>query len=109
MKEALLQRRAERLQLAGANDEAASVVELDQSKVGRLSRMDAIRAQAMAQDTAARRALMLRRIDSALDRLEAGNYGRCQHCDEPIPQQRLEFDPAVLYCIGCANELEQGS
>ena len=85
------------------------MVELDQSKVGRLSRMDAMQAQAMAQATVKRRALQLRRIQAALARIDADEYGRCQSCDEEIPAKRLEVDPTALYCIQCASEQEQGS
>lgn len=106
MRDKLLKLRDELQRLADTGDEAAAVVELDQSKVGRLSRMDAMQAQAMAQATANRRALELRRIQEALERIDAGEYGRCQSCDEEIPRQRLEIDPTTLYCIGCASERE---
>ncbi|MGI9325759.1 MAG: TraR/DksA family transcriptional regulator [Pseudomonadales bacterium] len=109
MRDELLRLRDELQRLSATSDEAAAVVELDQTKVGRLSRMDAIRAQAMAQATANRRALALRRIQAALERLDAGEYGRCQRCDEQIPQKRLEIDPTVLYCVRCASEQERGS
>jgi DnaK suppressor protein len=106
MRDKLLKRRDELQRLADTGDEAAAVVELDQSKVGRLSRMDAMQAQAMAQATADRRALELRRIQAALERIDADEYGRCQICDEEIPLQRLEIDPTTLYCIRCASEQE---
>ena len=62
MRDELLKLRDELQRLSATSDEAAAVVELDQSKVGRLSRMDAMQAQAMAQATANRRALKLRRL-----------------------------------------------
>jgi DnaK suppressor protein len=108
MREKLLRRREELQGLAATGDEAAAVGELDQSKVGRLSRMDAMQAQAMAQATANRRALELRRIQAALERIDADEYGRCQTCDEEIPAKRLEIDPTTLYCIRCASAQEQG-
>ena len=107
MRDKLLNLRDELRGLAATGDEAAAVVELDQSKVGRLSRVDAMQAQAMAQATANRRALKLRRIQTALERIDAGEYGRCQNCDEEIPLKRLEVDPAALHCIRCAHEREQ--
>jgi DnaK suppressor protein len=109
MRDKLLKLRDELQRLSATGDEAAVVVELDQSKVGRLSRMDAMRAQAMAQATANRRALKLRSIQAALERVDAGEYGRCQSCDKEIPAKRLEIDPTVLYCIRCASEQEQSS
>jgi DnaK suppressor protein len=109
MRDKLLKLRDELQRLSATSDEAAQVVELDQSKVGRLSRVDAMQAQAMAQATVQRRALQLRRIQAALARIDANEYGRCQSCDEEIPAKRLEVDPTALYCIQCASEQEQGS
>jgi DnaK suppressor protein len=102
----LLQLRAELLAAAEAGKESAAVVELDQTKVGRLSRMDALQAQAMAQASEQRREQSLRRIDAALKRLDDDEYGDCLRCDEPINPKRLEFDPTVTLCIECASKAE---
>jgi DnaK suppressor protein len=106
-RERLLELREELLSVAESGDESAAVVELDQSKVGRLSRMDAMQAQAMAQASAERREQMLRRIDAALKRIDDDDYGVCLACDEPINPKRLEFDPTVTLCIECASKAEQ--
>lgn len=42
------------------------------------------------------------RIDAALARLAAGNYGRCAECDEPIDPARLEAMPDAVLCLSCA-------
>ena len=42
-------------------------------------------------------------IDSALRRLEAGEYGYCTHCGEEIQSSRLEVMPWALRCINCAD------
>ena len=104
--EKLLQLRAEIEAVAATGKESAAVVELDQSKVGRLSRMDAMQGQAMAQASSQRREQMLRNITAALGRLERDEYGDCQSCDEPINPKRLEFDPTTTLCIDCASESE---
>ena len=83
-----------------------AVVELDQSKVGRLSRMDAMQAQAMAKASGQRREAMLRNIEVALKRIDDGDYGLCRSCDEPINPKRLEFDPTALRCIECESKRE---
>ncbi len=106
MREKLLQLRKELEATADASKQASEVVELDQSKVGRLSRMDAIQAQAMSQASGRRRELMFRRIEAALKRIDNDEYGYCQSCDEPIAEKRLEFDPTALLCIGCARKAE---
>jgi len=107
MKEKLLKLRAELQAIAESGDESAAVVELDQTKVGRLSRMDAMQAQAMAKASSERREQMLRRIDAALVRIDNDEYGYCKVCDEPINPKRLEFDPTAVLCIDCASKLEQ--
>ncbi len=103
----LLALRAELQSIAETGEESAAVVELDQSKVGRLSRMDAMQAQAMAKASAQRREATLKRISAALKRVEDGDFGVCKHCDEPINPKRLEFDPTVILCIACASEAEK--
>ena len=103
----LMQRRDELLAVAGTGREAADTVELDQSRVGRLSRMDALQSQAMSQETNRRRALELKRIGAALRRLEEGDYGWCLECGELIAKGRLEVDPAAPNCVDCAEKLER--
>jgi len=78
-------------------------VELDQQAVGRLSRMDALQVQAMAKEASRRRARDMRRIEAVLARMDEGDYGYCLECGEEIAVRRLELDPAVPLCIGCAS------
>lgn len=78
-------------------------VELDQQSVGRLSRMDALQVQAMAQETSRRRSVELRRIAAALSRIDDGEFGYCIKCGEEIARRRLELDPAAPLCIDCAS------
>ncbi|MEU5114229.1 TraR/DksA C4-type zinc finger protein [Streptomyces longwoodensis] len=42
-------------------------------------------------------------LDHALERWEAGVYGRCEQCGEPIPTERLEVRPAAKTCVRCAS------
>ncbi len=79
--------------------DASAVVQLDQQSVGRLSRMDALQAQAMAQETERRRALDLRKIDAALTRIDEGEFGYCAVCGEVIERGRLDLDPAAATCV----------
>ena len=107
MRDKLLALRAELEAVAATGDESAAVVELDQSKVGRLSRMDAMQAQAMALASTQRREQMLHKITAALGRIERDDFGYCQSCEEPINVKRLDFDPTATLCIDCANQSEQ--
>ena len=100
----LLAMQSELQALDESSTDAGATVVLDQSKVGRLSRMDAMQAQQMAQETARRRKIQLQRIDSALKRIESGDNGYCFICGEDIGEARLDFDPASTRCVGCMDE-----
>ncbi len=77
------QRLKERLETIIAAQESqrkeAAPVALDQARVGRLTRMDA---------------------------MQSGDYGYCIICDEEIAEGRLGFDPSILTCISCAKEAD---
>ena len=103
----LLALRVELESQAETGRDSAAVVELDQSKVGRLSRMDAMQAQAMAQASSNRRQAMLVKVTAALKRIDDGDYGLCRDCEEPINPKRLEFDPTAICCIKCASKDEE--
>lgn len=99
----LLQERAALLDLESDRQASSATVVLDQSSVGRLSRMDALQQQAMAQNTQRRAGRSLQRIEAALSRCADGSYGDCLECGDPIDRRRLELDPAATLCIGCAQ------
>lgn len=94
-----------RTQLSSEVESAAKwrkPVELDQQSVGRLSRMDAMQQQAMADAEARRRKSDIARIDAALKRIEEDEFGWCLTCGEEIVVKRLEIDPMATQCISCA-------
>ena len=78
-------------------------VELEQQAVGRLSRMDALQQQAMAQATPRRRAAQRARIAAALVRIDEEEYGFCTDCGDDIAKARLDHDPALPLCLSCAR------
>lgn len=93
-------------ELTGLNDlsaESRGAVELDQTRVGRLSRIDALQQQEMAKASEQHRLRELQRIDAALQRIAEGTYGYCIECDDEIAPKRLEADPAAALCIDCAG------
>jgi DnaK suppressor protein len=102
-RELLIKRQTDLAVIVETGAEAAQPVKLDQACVGRLSRMDAMQGQAMSQEAGRRREQELVRISKALQRIELGEYGECLNCGEEIAIGRLEFDPAVTLCIGCAE------
>lgn len=97
----LLAWREQLIQAAADDDEATQPVELDQPSIGRLSRMDAMQAQQMAQETARRRQQQIQRIDGALRRLETDDFGYCALCEEEIDPRRLHIDPTTTRCLNC--------
>ena len=101
--ERLLDQQSELLGVADLVNEAASTVALDQSSVGRLSRMDAMQQQAMALAGQERQDELLQRIKAALIRIDDDEYGDCIECLSPIPIARLEIDPAIECCVNCAS------
>ena len=106
-KKKLLTLREELLQVEQTGNEAAQIVELDQSTVGRISRMDALQNQAMAKESQQRRTLQLQRITGALQRIEKDAFGLCARCEEEINPKRLDLDPTSVLCIDCANNREK--
>ncbi|SFC21236.1 transcriptional regulator, TraR/DksA family [Marinospirillum celere] len=90
-----------RSEIAEEDDQAATVT-LDQSRVGRLSRMDALQGQQMALEARRRRERQLKAALVALRKIESGDFGECDACGEPINPKRLAFDPTVTLCIDCA-------
>ena len=102
IKRRLLERRQALSEIAESSAESRQPVELDQTRVGRLSRMDALQGQAMSLETERRRQNEINRIDMALARLVRDEYGECVSCGEEIAPKRLALDLAIATCIDCA-------
>ncbi len=51
---------------------------------------------------------LLEQIDDAVRRIDAGTYGRCERCDEPIEMERLEAIPYATLCLACKRRDETG-
>ena len=47
------------------------------------------------------------KIEQALRRLDAGEYGLCEECEEPIGVKRLRAMPFAILCVRCQDEEEQ--
>ena len=71
--------------------------------IGRLTRMEAIQAQAMSAEGRRRQEARLRQVGDALDRIDQGTYGSCTRCGDAIPHGRLEFMPDAPLCMSCAT------
>jgi DnaK suppressor protein len=80
---------------------AARPVELDQTSVGRLSRMDALQNQHLTKGLEARESARYAQVQEALQRIEQGTYGVCAGCERSIPFERLLVFPETLRCAAC--------
>lgn len=105
-KSLLLEKKAALMEDEEAGKEAAQVVALDQTSVGRVSRTDAMQGQAMAIAVNQRRQIELQKIALALKRIDQDEYGYCLECDKEIAEPRLKLDPATSLCISCASKKE---
>ena len=84
-----LERQLQRLERSmRVSDEASRTVELDQTAVGRLSRMDSLQNQSMTKSLQERERVKLALLQGALRRLAEGAYGVCTECGTAVP-----FDP----------------
>lgn len=92
-------------QLKSVHERSAPVI-LDQQAVGRVSRVDAIMQQEMAQASEALMQQHIVRIKQIL--LDTQEYGFCLECGESIGLGRLTIHPVAEMCIQCQSELENG-
>jgi DnaK suppressor protein len=104
IKRRLEARKAELERVSESADESRRTVELDQTRQGRLSRIDALQGQEMSKAAERRRQLELKRIESAFQRMRDGEYGYCVTCGDEIALKRLQADPTTPLCIDCAEE-----
>jgi len=95
--------------LLNFDEAAAETVELDQSKVGRLSRVDALQQQAMTQANSEVHKQQLVRVHRALHRIAEGDYGYCEECGGKVPFARLQVQPESGFCVTCLQALEDAS
>jgi DnaK suppressor protein len=49
---------------------------------------------------------LLAKIDEALARMDEGQFGTCEECEEPIEPRRLEARPVSTMCISCKERQE---
>jgi DnaK suppressor protein len=78
-------------------------VQLDQSSVGRLSRIDNLQTQGLTAGLQAREQAKLGQILEALNRIEVGTYGTCVICGQPVAFERLMIFPEAPNCAACAG------
>ena len=95
---ALLEGVAEDRGISTLPDQRGSEVE-ETAQVDRIARL---RSQ-----LSRRGQMMIREIESALERVADGTYGICSRCEEPIGSARLRAMPTAMLCIECAKSVEK--
>ncbi|HXM34975.1 MAG TPA: TraR/DksA family transcriptional regulator [Pyrinomonadaceae bacterium] len=51
---------------------------------------------------------LLNLVDEALERIAEGEYGKCAHCGNPLPEKRLDAVPWARLCLPCQDLQEKG-
>lgn len=89
------------------SEESGETVVLDQSKVGRLSRVDALQQQQMSNACRIGYRKRLLAVEHALSAMEQGDYGWCECCGELIDIRRLDVRPESSLCVVCQEKSEE--
>jgi RNA polymerase-binding protein DksA len=86
--------------------QAAIVIEQEAAVRSLMEQIDAysIVEREFAERLADRARAAITEIDDALARLEAGTYGSCGSCGDPIAVERLEAIPHAGSCVACPDE-----
>lgn len=86
--------------------ESSQPVDLDQP-IGRLSRMDALQNQQMAQANEKAHRARLSLAQEALEAFADGTYGLCVACDRPVGFERLKALPEATACLACQERSDR--
>lgn len=103
LKNLLLEMRTRLDEQVRLSNPAVDVVKLDQTSVGRVSRIDAIQQQgiAVAAQNKAKRQFV--NVNKALKAMETGDYGFCLRCGHRISMPRLMVRPEACLCLSCQD------
>jgi len=63
--------------------------------------------QSMRMRLRNRETLYIKKVESALKRIEEGTFGQCDSCEEDIELKRLEARPTATFCVACKEEQER--
>lgn len=105
LRQQLLALQDELRRLLETSAESVQPVSLEQP-IGRLTRIDAIQQQHMAQANRHSHEIRLRQVQAALTALAEDEYGYCRSCDDPIGYARLSVRPEAPFCLSCQEQRE---
>jgi DnaK suppressor protein len=63
--------------------------------------------QSMRMRLRNRESLYIKKVEEALRRIEAGEFGECETCGEDIEFRRLEARPTATLCVSCKEDQER--
>ena len=86
--------------------ESSKTVQLDQTMVGRVSRIDAIQQQKIAKAGLERDKARYSRLIQTLEKIDSDDFGYCLECDEKINLSRLLIKPEANYCVACQQKIK---
>ena len=100
--EILISEELERIQEESESSEVEREAISPDVAIGRLSRLDSMQMQEIAKEAERRRKERVTLLEMALERIDTGDYGRCQSCKGSIPYGRLKITPEAVRCGDCA-------
>ncbi|MEX2582482.1 MAG: hypothetical protein WD766_04385 [Gemmatimonadota bacterium] len=96
-----LERRLRRMERSFDSNGNGTSREIDQSAVGRLSRIEALQNQGMTDNLRERERTQRDEVTQALSRIVDGSFGLCAGCRSPIQFERLLVFPEARTCSAC--------
>lgn len=102
-RDAVQQRLEDLAVLLGSESNDGSAIELDQTRVGRLARMEAMQHHAIAQVQHERAKAQRLALERLLSRVNDDDFGECYYCGEDIGVGRMLVRPESMKCITCAE------
>lgn len=106
LRQRLLAARASAKALLDRSVSGSGPVEASGQTIGRLTRMDALQVQMMGEMSRHQLEIRLQQIEASLSEWDAGSFGICRSCKEPIGIERLEVLPEAPFCIDCQEGFE---
>ncbi len=105
LKEKLLLQRRDILKQHLNNHAAPAVAEPATGDAADAASHNDVKEMALNMKETEKRALA--NIEDAISRIDAGSYGQCDECGQPIPEKRLLALPYAKFCVACQERLEQ--
>ncbi len=92
-------------EITGSQSEAETTIEDRESELEESAQKD--RMTRLESRLTERGQILLRQIDDALERMDAGTFGECERCGNDISHGRLKAMPTAALCIECATTVEK--